>query len=343
MCKTVEGLAADRDALEKALGVKENIPLKEKIGDILKRIADRVMAFFKGDKALQQAAHNRYAHVFLEDVQTLREMADIVSQGFENARENERKFGKAQSAERFAKTADKKKAANEVKLQERNNNAILELIDRYTEREYNNYGWAIINNVLSNKEQMKLLAQFADKETLNSKYQRSYDDYYMIPVGEEYSYNEKIVFIDGTNQSPIIDRIVKVYGENEAVIGFCLQEVIENAGQHESLDYLGEIAGEKVFEQYTSADFETYSTLKEKWQKHTAASTSHSNENRGRTRSAQKYNDAIKNQNRTTDTAYLSAVERGDMDTAQRMVDEAAEKMTAWLVRIVREHPKAAA
>ena len=28
----------------------------------------------------------------------------------------------------------------------------------------------------------------------------------------------------------IIDRIVKVNGENEAVIGFCLQEVIDNAG-----------------------------------------------------------------------------------------------------------------
>lgn len=32
-----------------------------------------------------------------------------------------------------------------------------------------------------------------------------------------------------------------------------------------------------------------------------------------------------KNQDRTTDTDYLSAVERGDMETAQRMVDEAAE------------------
>lgn len=103
VCKTVEGLAADRDALATALGVKENIPLKEKIGDILKRIADRVMAFFKGDKALQQAAHNRYAHVFLEDVQALRDMADIVSRGFDNARETEREYGKAQSAERFAK------------------------------------------------------------------------------------------------------------------------------------------------------------------------------------------------------------------------------------------------
>jgi hypothetical protein len=106
VCKTVEGLAADRDALAAALQVKGNIPLIEKIGDILKRIADRVMAFFKGDKALQQAAHNRYAHVFLEDAQALRDMAAIVSRGFDDARETEREFGKAQSAERFSKVGE---------------------------------------------------------------------------------------------------------------------------------------------------------------------------------------------------------------------------------------------
>lgn len=36
-----------------------------------------------------------------------------------------------------------------------------------------------------------------------------------------------------------------------------------------------------------------------------------------------------KNQDRTTDTDYLSAVERGDMETAQRMVDEAQLKKAA--------------
>ncbi len=57
-------------------------------------------------------------------------------------------------------------------------------IDRYTERQYNNYGWAIVNHVLTGKEQSKLFAQFADKENLNVRYRKSYDGYYMIPVGE---------------------------------------------------------------------------------------------------------------------------------------------------------------
>ena len=93
-------------------------------------------------------------------------------------------------------------------------------IDDYTERQYNNCGWAIVHSVLSGKEQTKLFSQFADKETLDSKYLKSFDDYYMIPVGEHYSYNDKIVFIDGTNQHPIIDRIVKVNGEMRQLLAF---------------------------------------------------------------------------------------------------------------------------
>ena len=64
---------------------------------------DYLSAVERGDI---ETAHNRYAHVFLEDVQALRDMADIVSQGFESARENEREFGKAQSAERFSKVGE---------------------------------------------------------------------------------------------------------------------------------------------------------------------------------------------------------------------------------------------
>ena len=112
----------------------------------------------------------------------------------------------------------------------------------------------------------------------------------MIPVGKEYSYNDKIVFITGSNQHPIIDRIVKVNGENEAVIGFCLQEVIDNAGQHDSLDYLGEIAGKKIFEQYTSANFETYGALKKEREGYNRESTIYSNENRGRGKNTKKHN-----------------------------------------------------
>ena len=182
------------------------------------------------------------------------------------------------------------------------------------------------------------------QKTIDDYTEREYnnDDYYMIPVGKEYSYNDKIVVITGSNQHPIIDRIVKVNGENEAVIGFCLQEVIDNAGQHDSLDYLGEVAGKRILEQHTSADFKTYGTLKKERERYNREGASYFNEDGKRGESPQEYIGFVKNAEKNSesiedefntpdarkskdDTIYLSAVERGDMETAQRMVDEAAE------------------
>ena len=66
--------------------------------------------------------------------------------------------------------------------------------------------------------------------------------------------------------------------------------MIDNAGQHDSLDYLGEIAGKKIFEQYTSANFETYGALKKEREGHNRESTIYSNENRGREKNTKKHN-----------------------------------------------------
>lgn len=103
VCKTVESLAANREALETALDVKQNKSIREKVGEILQKIADKVMSYFKGDKENGLLAHNRYAQVFLDDAKALQEMAQIVRQGFANAKANEREFGSKESEERFSK------------------------------------------------------------------------------------------------------------------------------------------------------------------------------------------------------------------------------------------------
>ena len=146
-------------------------------------------------------------------------------------------------------------------------------IDRYTERQYNNYGWAIVNHVLTGKEQSKLFAQFADKENLNVRYRKSYDGYYMIPVGEYYSYNNKIVFIDGTNQNPIIDRILFVTGDSEYEIGCYVDEVIENEGQLQLLSYIEDYAGKEIFKWNTLSNFETFGRIKEARQRYSTTSS----------------------------------------------------------------------
>lgn len=102
VAKSVEALASDKEALAKALSVKENQSLREKVAEILRKIADKVAEYFKGNKEKSLAAHNRQAQVFLDDVQALREMADIVSKGLDDAKANEKEFGSKESGVRFS-------------------------------------------------------------------------------------------------------------------------------------------------------------------------------------------------------------------------------------------------
>ena len=86
-----------------ALDVKQNKSIREKVGEILQKIADKVMSYFKGDKENGLLAHNRYAQIFLDDAKALQEMAQIVRQGFENAKANEQTYGSRRSEVRLSK------------------------------------------------------------------------------------------------------------------------------------------------------------------------------------------------------------------------------------------------
>lgn len=102
VCKTVEALAADSEALQRAIENKKNSGILKKVGDALRRIADRIMQYFKGDREQGQRGHNKQAQAFLDDAAALRQMAEMCSEAFENARENEREFGGKESEERYS-------------------------------------------------------------------------------------------------------------------------------------------------------------------------------------------------------------------------------------------------
>ncbi len=102
VCKTVEALAADSEALQRAIENKKNSGILKKVGDALRRIADRIMQYFKGDREQGQRGHNKQAQAFLDDAAALRQMAELCSEAFENARENEREFGGKESEERYS-------------------------------------------------------------------------------------------------------------------------------------------------------------------------------------------------------------------------------------------------
>ena len=118
VCKTVEALAADSEALQRAIENKKNSGILKKVGDALRRIADRIMQYFKGDREQGQRGHNKQAQAFLDDAAALRQMAEMCSEAFENARENEREFGGKENAERFSFAGEKAQTANRSALEQ---------------------------------------------------------------------------------------------------------------------------------------------------------------------------------------------------------------------------------
>lgn len=118
VCKTVEALAADSEALQRAIETKKNSGILKKVGDALRRIADRIMQYFKGDREQGQRGHNLQAQAFLDDAAALRQMAEMCSEAFENARENEREFGGKENAERFSFAGEKAQTANRSALEQ---------------------------------------------------------------------------------------------------------------------------------------------------------------------------------------------------------------------------------
>ena len=93
-------------------------------------------------------------------------------------------------------------------------------VDTYTEKEYNYFGWARANDVMTSEEYTNFETEFAKAVT-----SKEYDAYkssagdYMIAVGALYGADEgvkrKIIFAHGTIEEPIITRIVEIDADNE--------------------------------------------------------------------------------------------------------------------------------
>ena len=59
-------------------------------------------------------------------------------------------------------------------------------VDRYTEKQYNDYGWIVANSILIGKEFKQLYSQFANIKLLKYKYPKTPNGEYIIVTGEKY-------------------------------------------------------------------------------------------------------------------------------------------------------------
>ena len=86
-------------------------------------------------------------------------------------------------------------------------------VEKYTEEQYNNYGWVRANNVLTAGYWRNFTENFAQAVENLQKYPQTEYGEFMISVYDVYSKSEVadvIVFAKGTIESPIISQVVKI-------------------------------------------------------------------------------------------------------------------------------------
>lgn len=77
---------------------------------------------------------------------------------------------------------------------------------KYTKKQYNDFGWAFGNGVLSRNEYSSWNEQLIHLRSHN----QAYDGSYIVPVGDKWHVGNTLVYTKGTKQNPIITKIVKM-------------------------------------------------------------------------------------------------------------------------------------
>ena len=142
---------------------------------------------------------------------------------------------------------DRKLAKQSVRHQARS-------IDKYTEKEYNNFGWVRANDVLTAKENERLRSIFADAVSGQSKPPKTKLGEYMIAIGDDV--DNKIAYMQGEIDNPIITRVLAIdeYDETQ------LDKARRNIYDFERRGVQQETKG--VLRLYRKTDFGSYAAYK---------------------------------------------------------------------------------
>lgn len=139
-----------------------------------------------------------------------------------------------------------------------------EIIDRYTEKQYNNFGWIVVNEVLSKNE----WSQYNNKlrETLSSKVPENLYGEKVITVGEKSSDITALVYVKGTAGNPIVTRVVRVNSniKDNYNINLILEELseLDRQGYREPNKIIRNDYGKEILFQIERSDFGTLSEFK---------------------------------------------------------------------------------
>ncbi len=129
-------------------------------------------------------------------------------------------------------------------------------IANYTEKQYNDFGWARANGVLSAGQNKDYTSKFADAVNGRGKFQKTKNGEFMIPVsnvGTAFEgVNNTIVYAKGTIDNPIITRVLHIDAHDETT----LSEIRSNIYAFERNGIRQKAGG--IFTLYTPSDVANY-------------------------------------------------------------------------------------
>ncbi len=148
-------------------------------------------------------------------------------------------------------------------------------IDMYDQRSYTNFGWVAIHNVLTKMERGSLRSQFADAVANKYSYPRAKSGEYMIAVGDfsdpvtvgKYSYRDrytnKVVFVSGTMDNPIISQVIEVDHLAPGAVSYYVGGLIKyERTDFDFIEFAESVARQAIFIRRRCEDFSSYSELR---------------------------------------------------------------------------------
>ena len=136
-------------------------------------------------------------------------------------------------------------------------------VDMYTQEQYNDFGWARANEVLTYRQWSDFNHKF-ENMTEEVKRNQTRDGEYMIAVndmeGKKFGVDNVIIFAKGTSLHPVVTRIIKINLHNESDIELVRGDIYEweKRGSAFASDAYARVYGEEILDITYAKDYRYY-------------------------------------------------------------------------------------
>lgn len=146
----------------------------------------------------------------------------------------------------------------------------VDLIDNYTEKQYNNFGWARVNGVLSYRENGNFRAKYGEIKSGKQKgVHKTASGEIIVEVNDmekgKFGVNNVLVFAKGTYENYQITRVIRLQLDNETAIEIVRGDIYENERKqstHKEGLFWENVYGQEFVREYTPQTFGSYQEIK---------------------------------------------------------------------------------